>query len=113
MKTAVEAWLKLDPFNNPDAPSSPFKMAEYVQKELQEAKGDDELSAQEHHAAELANHASDTYVLLTVAFTSVLFFGGIAGSFHSRRLRIVFFVIALMLFLATVAILGTMPICRE
>ena len=52
-------------------------------------------------------------MLLTVAFTSVLFFGGIAGSFRSRRLRIAFFFIALLLFVATVAALGTMPICRE
>ena len=113
MKTAVEAWLKTDPFNNPAAPPSPFKMAEYAQKELQEAKSHDELSAQEHHAAEVANQASDTYVLLTVAFTSVLFFGGIAGSFRSRRVRIAFFVIALLLFVATVAALGTMPVCKE
>jgi hypothetical protein len=113
MKAAVEAWLKTDPFNNPAAPLSPFKMAEYVQKELAEAKGYDELSAQEHTAAQEANEASDTYVLLTVAFTSVLFFGGIAGSFRSRRLRIAFFIIALSLFVATVAVLGTMPICRE
>jgi hypothetical protein len=113
MKKAVEAWLKTDPFNNPAAPPSPFKMAEYVQKELQVAKGHDELSAREHTAAEEANQASDTYVLLTVAFTSVLFFGGIAGSFRSRRLRVTFFIIALTLFVATVAAVGTMPICRE
>jgi hypothetical protein len=113
MKQAVEAWLKTDPLNNPAAPSSPFKMAEYVQKELQEAKGHDEVSAREHTAAEEANEASDTYVLLTVAFTSVLFFGGIAGSFRSRRVRIAFFAIALFVFVATVGALGTMPICRE
>lgn len=113
MKKAVEAWLATDPFNNPTAPPSPFKMAEYVQKELEEAKGHDEWSTREHLAAEAANETSDTYVLLTVALTSVLFFGGIAGSFRSRRLRIAFLVIALLLFVATLAALGTMPICKE
>jgi hypothetical protein len=113
MKTAVEAWLKTDPFNNPAAPPSPFKMAEYVQKELEDVKRRDDLSTEEHAAAAKANEASDTYVLLTVAFTSVLFFGGVAGSFRSRRLRVSFFVIALALFLMTAAVLGTMPICRE
>ena len=38
MKTAVEAWLKLDPLHDPAAPPSPFKMAEYVQQELVEAQ---------------------------------------------------------------------------
>jgi hypothetical protein len=88
-------------------------MAEYVQKELKEAKHPDDLSAEEHSAAEKANEASDTYVLLTVGFTSVLFFGGINGTLRSARLRISFFVIALLLFVVTMAFLGTMPICRE
>ncbi len=82
-------------------------------RELEEAEGYDDLSAKEHVAAEEANEASDTYVLLTVAFTSVLFFGGIGGSLQSRRLRISFFVIALALFVVTVVFLGTVPLCTE
>jgi hypothetical protein len=81
MKQAVEAWLKTDPFSNPAAPPSPFKMAEYVQKELEDAKGHDDLAAQEHAMAEDSNEASDTYVLLTVAFTSVLFFAASPRAF--------------------------------
>jgi hypothetical protein len=113
MKKAVEAWLKTDPFNNPAAPLGPMKMAEYVQPELDEANRQGERSAQEHAAAEKANQNSDTYVLLTVLFASVLFFGGIAGTVESRRLRIAILAMALTLFVVTVAVLGTMPICRE
>ena len=113
MKTAVEAWLKTDPFNDPTAPRSPFLMAQYVQTELVEAKHHDDSSTEEHAAAEKASEASDTYLLLTVGFTSVLFFGGINGTLRSARLRISFFVIALVLFLVTAALLGTMPICNE
>lgn len=51
MKKAIEAWLKTDPFNNPAAPLAPFKMAEYSQQELAEAKRHDERFAQEHTAA--------------------------------------------------------------
>lgn len=112
-KVAVEAWLKTDPFKNPKAPQGPFKMAEYVQPELEEAKRHDEQFAKEHAAAEHANENSDTYVLLTVLFASVLFFGGIAGTLDSHRLRVIILVIALTLFLATLAVLGTMPICKE
>lgn len=113
MKRAVEAWLKTDPFTNPRAPLGPMKMAEYVQPELAEAKRQEELSTQEFHAAMQANQTSDTYVLLTVLFASVLFFGGIAGTVDSRRLRVAIMSIALVLFVVTMAFLGTMPVCNE
>jgi hypothetical protein len=113
MKKAVEAWLKTDPFNNPEAPPSPFKMAEYSQHESDEAARQSELSAREQAAAQHANETSDAYVLLTVLFASVLFFGGIASSLDSRRVRIAVVLIALVFFVVTVSYLGTMPICRE
>jgi hypothetical protein len=113
MKKAVQAWLKTDPFNNPTAPQGPLKMAEYVQPELAQARGYDEQFAQEHAAAEHANHNSDTYVLLTVLFATVLFFGGIAGTVDTRRLRIIILSIALTLFVVTLVVLAAMPICRE
>lgn len=113
MRKAVEAWLKTDPFNNPKAPLSPFKMAEYVQPELEEARRLENLSAQEFAAGRQANVTADTYVLLTVMFASVLFFGGIAGTIESRRLRIAIVTIAIAFFLVTMIFLATMPICRH
>lgn len=113
MKKAVQAWLKTDPFNNPKAPLGPLRMAEYVQPELEEAKRFDERFVQEQAAAEHANSNSDTYVLLTVLFATVLFFGGIAGTVDSHRLRVIILAIALVLFVATVIVLGTMPMCKE
>ena len=113
MKKAVEAWLKTDPFKNPEAPLSPFKMAEYAQQELDEAKRHDERFTQETCSRPARNTNSDTYVLLTVLFATVLFFGGIAGTVDSRRLRITILTIALAFFGVTVVVLATMPICRE
>ncbi len=113
MKKAVLAWLKTNPFSNPQAPLSPLKMKEYVQPELTEAQRQDELSAREYDAAVQANRNSDAYVLLTVLFASVLFFGGIAGTLDSRRLRVGILAIALTLFVVIAAFLGTMPVCRE
>jgi hypothetical protein len=113
MKKAVDAWLKTDPFNSPEAPQGPFKMAEYTQQELELAKQHDERFTMEHAAAVQANRNGDTYVLLTVLFATVLFFGGIAGTVDSRRLRIIILSMALALFGITVIVLATMPICRE
>src|SRR5262249_35248189 len=76
-KKAVDSWLEADPFNNPKAPRTPFQMTEYVQPELQRAKRLDEEFARAQSDAEHANESSDRYVLLTVLFATVLFFGGI------------------------------------
>ena len=76
MKPAVEAWLKLDPLNNPAAPTSPFPMPEYAQKEMAEAARGEELAAKAMAASREARGFSDEYVLLTVVFASVLFSGG-------------------------------------
>lgn len=113
MKLAVEAWLKLDPLNNPAAPSSPFRMAEYAQKETAEVARQAELAAQALAASRQARGFSDDYVLLTVIFASVLFFGGIARAFDSRPLRMVLAALAMLLFLGTLVVLTSMPICHE
>lgn len=113
MKTAVEAWLKLDPLNNPAAPPSPFRMTEYAQKETAEVARQEELANQAMLASRQARGFSDDYVLLTVVFASVLFFGGIARAFDSRSLRTTLAALAMLLFLGTLGVLATMPICHE
>ena len=113
MKPAVEAWLKLDPQNNSTAPLSPFGMAEYAQAEAAEVARQSDLAGKAMAAAAEARRFSDNYVLLTVIFASVLFFGGIARAFDSRPLRTVLAVLAILLFVATLIGLSTMPICHE
>ena len=113
MKPAVEAWLRLDPLNNPSAPPSPFLMPEYVQKETVELARQQAIADEALQGSRQARQNSDNYVLLTVLFASVLFFGGIARAFDSRVLRIVLAVLAVVLFLATLAGLLTMPVCHE
>ena len=113
MKPALEAWLKLDPLNNPAAPSSPFRMAEYAQKETAEVARQEDLATKAMAASREARRCSDDYVLLTVIFASVLFFGGIARAFDSRPLRASLAALAVLLFLGTLVALATMPICHE
>ena len=115
MQVAVEAWLATDPFNSPQAPPSPMKMPQYVQSELREAERFHAASATAYEAAERSNHLSDTYVLLTVLFAAVLFFGGISGTLSNdaRRLRWTMQILSLLLFVGISAYVLTMPICRE
>ena len=112
-RKALDAWLQTDPFNNPKAPVRPFAMAEYAQPEREAAKHADEEQARMMAAARQASRASDEYVLLTVRFAAVLFFGGIVSTFELRRLRASVFLVAVVLFTLSTIILATLPICKE
>ena len=112
-KAALIAWLKTDPFNNPNAVKRPLELAEYTQPEMKEAKRLDDESGRLLNEARNASETSDRYVLFTVLFACVLFFGGIGGTLQSRRLRTVVFVQAIVLFLALAIALANMPICHE
>jgi hypothetical protein len=113
MKPAMEARLKLDPLNNPAAPPSPFRLVEYAQAETAEVARQADIAAKAMAAAGQARRFSDDYVLLTVVYALVLFFGGIARAFDSRPLRTILAALAVLLFLGTLVALTTMPICHE
>jgi hypothetical protein len=112
-RRAVDAWLQTDPFNNPNAPVRPLAMAEYASPEREAAKRADEEQARMLAAAQQASRSSDEYVLLTVRFTAVLFFGGIVSTFESQRLRTGVFLLAVALFTLSTIVMATLPICRE
>jgi hypothetical protein len=113
MRKAFDAWLRTDPFRNPAAPPHPFSMAEYAQREADEARRKEEESARYLAEAEQANEISDRYVLFTVMLSIILFFGGIGGTFRPGRLRLTMGGIAAVFFIATMILLTRMPICRE
>jgi hypothetical protein len=113
MKVAMEAWLGTDPFNKQNAPLHPLRMAEYKLSEETESSRQASLQQERMNGAQEANTTSDTYVLLTVMFASVLFFGGIAGTVHLAWLRRFLAALAITFFAGTVLYLVTMPICRE
>ena len=112
-RRALDAWLQTDPFNNPNAPVRPLAMAEYASPEREAAKRADEEQARMLAAAQQASRSSDGYVLLTVRFAAVLFFGGIVSTFESQRVRASVFLLAVALFTLSTIVLATLPICRE
>ncbi len=112
-KIALDAWWKTKPLENAAAPPHPFEMPEYKQPLLDEAKHLEDAAASIGSQAAAAGRNSDTYVLLTVLFASVLFFGGVGNTFESRRLRRTMIYISIGLFLATFAFLVAMPVHWE
>ena len=110
LKMAAEAWLKLEPETNPDAPPSPFAMQEYV---LEQNKESANLSAEADEmfaTATQANRTADNYVLLTVIFATVLFFGGISGKFKSHTVDLAMLILAFVLFTIGLVVMLSFPI---
>jgi hypothetical protein len=110
MKAAVDAWIETQPLINPDAPPSPFDMAEY-QSEAQD-ESDRFLEEVDAHLEEarLNDQRADSYILLTVIFASVLFFGGMSTEFKSLKIRIGLVAFSSLTFLITLLIVLTFPI---
>ena len=110
MKAAVDAWIATEPLINPDAPTSPFAMAEYQSAAQDEA--DRLLEEVDRHLEEARQNdmRADNYILLTVIFASVLFFGGMSTEFKSLKIRIGLVAFSTLTFLVTLVIVVSFPI---
>jgi len=93
-RVAYDAWIALDPFNNPDAPGSPFAMAEYQLAQETEAQRLEERADALFADGEDANTFSDIYTLTTLLFAAVLFFAAISERFEYYRARIILLTLA-------------------
>lgn len=110
LAVVTEAWLALEPMKNPNAPLTPFDMPEY---HLEDLAVSEELLVQVEADQAKASEASQTanrYVLLTVLFASVLFFGGISGKFKSQIIDLGMLAMAILMFLVIIAVLISYPV---
>lgn len=109
LKNAVQASIDDGILTNPEAPG-PLEQPEYRLTEEVEAAAMRDQAKQLKAEAAAAGHAASKYVLLTIISASVLFFGGIGGTFTDRRIRVVLASVALLLFVVTVAMLLQLPV---
>lgn len=86
-RPAFDAWLAKEPFTDSQAPATPFD--NYRPEHTPRAHELEEQSKALFAAGHEANHYADSYVLGTVLFAVVLFFGGIVPQFSDFRLRII------------------------
>jgi hypothetical protein len=84
---AYEAWIALDPRNNPDAPASPLGMDEYRLPQDAEAERLTEQADATFESGQEANATSDAYTATTLFFAAALFFAAISERFEYRRAR--------------------------
>lgn len=110
LKTATLAWLKTEPLTNPAAPLTPFEMPEYVLPETLEAARWEEQSEKEIAQGQAADEISDRYLLFTIIFASVLFFGGVSGKFGWQPIDLTNLAIGVIVLVGALILLFTMPI---
>jgi hypothetical protein len=84
---AFDAWLKTNPFTNPNAPKGPTYMPQYAQPELAQSNLLDTRADNYYALGETAGSNADGYVRTTVYLASVLFLVGISGHFRVRGAR--------------------------
>jgi hypothetical protein len=96
-RPAFEAWVKLDPINNTNAPPGPMAMPEYRNAHAEEAakRGEEATEAFEHGAA--ARAISDKYVRATVTLATVLLLVAISQRFRTQRVRTGLAIVAILL----------------
>ncbi|HEY5890054.1 MAG TPA: hypothetical protein VIW94_05085 [Acidimicrobiia bacterium] len=93
-RVGYDAWIALDPFNNPDAPSSPLGMPEYQVAQEAEAERLENRADELFAEGETANNISDIYTLTTLLFAAVLFFAAMAERFEYFRAQVALLVLA-------------------
>lgn len=93
-RVGYDAWIALDPLNNPDAPPSPFAMPEYQLSQEAEADRLEARADELFQAGEDANTISDIYTLTTLLFAAVLFFAAMAERFEYFRAQVALLIIA-------------------
>jgi hypothetical protein len=109
-RPAFDAWLATDPFDNPDAPLTPFKMEEYQPASRTEAERLDAAAAASAEVVQRNLQRSANYVLAVVLFAVTLFFAGVSTKLPSRRMQVVLLTAGWTVFLGTVVWLATFPV---
>jgi hypothetical protein len=109
-RPAFAAWLATRPFENADAPSTPFALPEYRLKANQEAERLETTAAAASDRAKEANQRADNYMLALVLFASSLFFAGLSTKLQSRLATTLTLCLGAAVFLVGLLWIVTMPI---
>lgn len=110
LRVATDAWIATKPLETAGAPPSPFAMAEYRLPQRDEARRLQQEAEAQTEAAAIADERSDRYVLLTVIFAMVFFFGGISGKFQWRVIDAAMLAFSILVIVGGLAVLITSPI---
>jgi hypothetical protein len=109
-RPAFDAWIAQDPFSNPDAPLTPFRLPEYEVAAQVEVERLDKMSEQISAEVQQDIQNASNYVLAVVLFAIALFFGGMATKLHNRRTGAALVIIGGLALLGGLVWIATFPI---
>jgi hypothetical protein len=109
LKVAFDAWIKTDPFTNPNAPPGPQSMPQYHARGAKQSAVLDAQADHEYAKGQEAGHTADDYVRTTVILASVLFLIGISTHFRMRGIRIALICVGAVLLLYAAVEIATLP----
>lgn len=109
-KVAFEAWLKLDPLTNKDAPSGPREMPQYHNPYLERAAELDAQAARAFDDGASSRSTGDDYVRTTVLLAMVLFITALSQRFDIRGVRIVLMAVSAAFLVGAVGFLISYPV---
>lgn len=107
---AFEAWLAEDPLHNPNAEASPLRVSRYHVADLDKSNRLEEQGDKYFEMGKEATENTDSYVLTTVFFAAVLFFGGISMRFVWQRMRIAVLALGSIFLVYAIVLAARLPI---
>ena len=108
-RTAFDAWIQLNPLNNPSAPPGPSFMPQYHVSEADQAATLNARASSAFDAAGAARDNGDEYVRLTVFLAAVLFLIAVSQRFRIVPVRVAVLGVAMLLLGYSLYALVTLP----
>lgn len=108
-RPAFAAWMKTDPFNNTQAPPGPIFMPEYHNAKHEQFLGMNKKAAALADQGTKSGETGDEYVRITVLLATVLLITAIGQRFRFKTVRVVFMILAGLLFCFPLVRLLTLP----
>jgi hypothetical protein len=108
-RTAFEAWMKLDPIHNPDAPAGPALMPEYKDTHAAESIELAKQAKDYFKEAVESRETGDQYVKVTVLLATVLLLTALSQRFKILGPRIAVVAVALVLLLISTGLILKLP----
>ena len=108
-RVAFEAWLKAEPFTNPDAPAGPIFMSEYHNALLKQSEQLSKEATTAFTEGTEARAIAEKYVRITLLLATVLFLIALAQRFQVRKVRVGLLLVAAALMVSALVIVATYP----
>jgi hypothetical protein len=96
-RPAFTAWIKTDPFNNPQAPPGPIFMPDYHNAKHEQFLVLTKQAAEMADQGTKSGETGDQYVRITVLLATVLLITAIGQRFRFKAVRVVFMILAFLL----------------